>query len=133
MKTILMLCAICALSFAAVSQTITINNTTQCTVYVKLTEYDASCAGTNTIWHMLTPGQTGFNLTPTTGTEFMRARVVNDINAAVPPCFVLDVAPSWATCVALPSSATNLTCCMNNDTNVDYVGTQTNPVLDITP
>lgn len=133
MKTILTLCACFALSFAAVSQTITINNTTLCTVYVKLTEYDASCAGTNTIWHMLTPGQTGLTVTPSMGTEFHRARIVNDINAAVPPCFILDVAPSWSGCVALPNTASNTGCCLNNPTIVDYVGTQANPELNIYP
>jgi hypothetical protein len=109
MKNFLFLLSLIFGSTFCLGQTTTIDNLSNCDVFVVLYEFDANCL-TTTQTIFLAAGATT-TASPVAGGNFEVA-VISDSFPATAGCYQVKVQVAWATCVTgIPLSNTSSTCC----------------------
>ncbi len=109
MKKILFLLSLIFGSTFSFGQTTTIDNLSNCAVYVVLYEFDANCLPTTQT--IFLPAGATTTATPIAGGNFEVA-VISDSFPAVAGCYQVKVQVAWAACVSgIPLINTWSTCC----------------------
>lgn len=129
MKTLTTLAIILTATLSSYAQTLNVNNTTACPIFMYLAETDAFC-NTNVTLVAVPPGVTPFTSTPGFRWEYVRG--VADVFPYTSCTTPLVAGAPWAWCtVGLPATSSGPQCTCIAFLNVNYGGTPAFPVVTV--